>query len=821
VSTREDRAVPRQILTLFNVGAIRELTDGQLLERFANGRSEVAELSFAALVERHGPMVLRVCRGVLPDPHDADDAFQATFLVLLKKARGLWVRDSLGPWLHQVALRTSSYARTAAVRRRRHERRAADLAATAGPAGHESGSDDGWEQVLHAEIDRLPERYRVPIVLCDLQGRSHEQAARHTGWPVGTVKSRLSRARERLRGRLLRRGLSPLVSPLATPFPTSLVNLTTKAALQTATGRTIARGAAATLAKGVLGSMAMTWWIKIASVLLAVAATVGGVPLLAPKEAAVAGPRPEANAEAAQADDAPVSEVKSGKFTFVISERGSLESSNNLDVYNKVEGQTTIIQLLPEGTRVNKGDIVCELDSSALKDSLVNQVIAVKGAEAAYQNAKLAREVAEIALVEYEQGVYVQQLGAVKGEVSAAELAIRKAAERLERTDGARKRLRDVLRPKGEDRTPAEVVAELDIDDRLDEAAQALARAKTALEQAQTKQSVLMRFTRDKTIKELRSEVEKARTIELARQSDWELAKSKEAKLRTQIANCTLRAPGGGLVVYANDPTRFGTAPRPQIEEGVGVRERQKIFSIPDITQLQVNTKVHEALVDRITPGLRAQIKVDAFPDETLVGVVKDVYPLPDASYFFSSDVKVYTTHVSIEKPLQGLRPGMSSQVEILVAERDDVLSVPVSSVVYYDSKDHVAVKKPGGGFDWREVTLGPSDDKVVVVKEGLKSGEAVAVDSAPLLSEEQKRKISASPPRPRPVTRPAAKAKGKAAGLPAALRTKLQAMAPEERAKMKDASREERDAMLRKAGLDDDEIRLINRLGQQPGTPR
>ena len=103
MATKKDRAVRRQIDTLFNIGVIRDLTDGQLLERYATGRGEAAELAFAALVERHGPMVLRVCRARLSDPHEAQDAFQATFLVLVEKSRGLWVRDSLGPWLHQVA----------------------------------------------------------------------------------------------------------------------------------------------------------------------------------------------------------------------------------------------------------------------------------------------------------------------------------------------------------------------------------------------------------------------------------------------------------------------------------------------------------------------------------------------------------------------------------------------------------------------------------------------------------------------------------------------------------------------------------------------
>ena len=176
----KDGAVRRQLRTLFNVGTVRDLTDGQLLERFATDRGEAAELAFAVLVERHGPMVMRVCRAVLGDSHDAQDAFQATFLVLVKRARGLWVRDSIGPWLHQVAYRTASCARTAAARHRRLERNAAITAQETRPE-----RDFELERLLHEEIDRLPERYRSPIVLCDLEGRTYEQAARHLGWPVG------------------------------------------------------------------------------------------------------------------------------------------------------------------------------------------------------------------------------------------------------------------------------------------------------------------------------------------------------------------------------------------------------------------------------------------------------------------------------------------------------------------------------------------------------------------------------------------------------------------------------------------------------------
>jgi RNA polymerase sigma factor (sigma-70 family) len=232
----------RELRTLFSEGTIRDLTDGQLLERIATESGEAAEQAFSALFERHGAMVLRVCRGVLVDTHEIEDAFQATFLVLVKKARSLWVRDSLGPWLHQVAFRTASCARKLAARRRRHER----LAAASANETH-SEPEDELERVLHEEIERLPDRYRAPVVLCDLEGRTHEQAARHLGWPIGTVKSRQSRARERLRQRLLRRGVgyNPGPAGRAVLVPPALLHSTPSAVVLCVTSRAIAQGSAA------------------------------------------------------------------------------------------------------------------------------------------------------------------------------------------------------------------------------------------------------------------------------------------------------------------------------------------------------------------------------------------------------------------------------------------------------------------------------------------------------------------------------------------------------------------------------------------------
>jgi HlyD family secretion protein len=534
----------RQIHALYSVGTFAGLGDGPLLERFATLRGEEAELAFAALVARHGPMVWRVCRRVLRDEHDAQDAFQATWLVLARKAGSLRDRASVGNWLFGVASRVSLDARATSSRRRLHERRYAESQTDEAPAEDRDGYDIG--AVIHEELRRLPERYRTPIVLCYLEGLSHEEAALRLGRPVGTVRSRLARGRDRLRARLTGRGIVPSAGALTlalardatASLPLALLHSTVQAAARFAAIRAAATGAvisahAIVLCQGVLHTMLWTQLKTIAAVVL-VAGT-----LLA-TGAGVAG----VHAGKGLGDDPPTQEPDNP------TDPAQVVRSLSFDNYNLVPGETTIISILPANVKVKKGQLVCELEPARIKDRLANQLITTRAAEAGYRNAGLTREVAEIAVKEYTEGIYKQDMETVFSELKLAASDLTRV---IDRVDWATR-----MHAKG-----YVSKANLNAEDI------SLQKAFLAVEQAMSKRSVLEKYTKDKTIKALSSEVEKARSDELARKATWELERVKTEHLERDIARCKMDAPADGELILA-----------PGVEKGAKVHERQLIFRV-------------------------------------------------------------------------------------------------------------------------------------------------------------------------------------------------------------------------------------------------
>lgn len=258
------------------------LTDGQLLDAFLAHADETA---FEALVRRHSAMVWGVCLRVLGRSHDAEDAFQAAFLVLVKKADSIRPREMVGNWLYGVAYRTALKARSIANRRRAREKQVVEMPAK---EVHDAQIWHDLQPLLDNELNRLADKYRVPVVLCDLEGKSQREAARQLGWPEGTLTTRLTRARQILAKRLTKHGLALSAGALALALsqnaasaaaPVTLVTTTIKAAALFAAGQTATTASVVALTEGVMKAMFLTKVKTVMTIVVAFAfvATGGGL----------------------------------------------------------------------------------------------------------------------------------------------------------------------------------------------------------------------------------------------------------------------------------------------------------------------------------------------------------------------------------------------------------------------------------------------------------------------------------------------------------------------------------------------------------------
>jgi RNA polymerase sigma factor (sigma-70 family) len=290
-------------------------SDGRLLERFLSTREEDA---FAVLVRRHGPMVLGVCRRVLGDPHDAEDAFQATFLVAVRKAASVRPRELFGNWLYGVAYRTALVARARINRRRAKEKQVKDLPHP--PHVEPEGSWQELRPLLDRAVSQLPDKYRLPVVLCDLEGRSRQEVARQLRLPEGTLSSRLAAARKTLARRLARHapvlagGVAALLlaeRASCAGVPGALARSVVKAAALAETGRAavaaVTSPRVAALTEGVLITMLQTKF-KVAGLFLLAALTVAAAS--ATGYYALAGEPQKGNLPPAIREPAPADELR-------------------------------------------------------------------------------------------------------------------------------------------------------------------------------------------------------------------------------------------------------------------------------------------------------------------------------------------------------------------------------------------------------------------------------------------------------------------------------------------------------------------------------
>jgi multidrug resistance efflux pump len=372
----------------------------------------------------------------------------------------------------------------------------------------------------------------------------------------------------------------------------------------------------------------------------------------------------------------------------------------------------TILEIVPEGTNVQPGDILAKLDSSALENERTQQQIVCNNSEAAVTKARNDYETALIAKREYIEGKYLQEVQMIESAIAVAEEELRRAKEyyvyskRLER--------------KG-------YVTKLQLE--ADQFAQQ--KAQNDLNAANTELRVLREFTRQKQIKQLESDITTAEARLKSEEASHKLDLEQLALIESQVGKCVIRAKTPGQVVYANMTNRRG-GQEIIIEEGTQVRERQIIIRLPDPKRMQVTTNVNEAKVSLVEKGQPATILLDAFSDVELRGVVTRVNEYPAPAGWFNSNIKEYETVIRILDAPAGesapdLKPGLTAQVKILVERLEDRLLVPVQAVLEHGG-EHYCVLHDKGHWKARKVEVGSTNDTVVVIHRGLAPGEKVVL---------------------------------------------------------------------------------------------
>jgi RND family efflux transporter MFP subunit len=461
MGTRNLASVHDGVTALFDGGTTATLGDLDLLDRYLSRRDDAGEAAFAAIVARHGPLVLRVCQGVLRDSHDADDAFQATFLILARKAGTIRHGESIASWLFGVARRVAIRARENRSRRIRRER--LTIVRIVRPDFSPSPSD--WMPEIHEEIDRLPEKYRAPVLLCDLEGLTYEEAATALRAPVGTVKVRFSRARHRLRGRLLKRGLAPatlLVGSVdrgSATIPGSLARSTLSAAMLLRTGCSGASDAVVSLMKGVLRTMLVTQlkaWATPAAValILVLAATLGVSLVPRPARSDPIGPAQEKPVVKPDPAQAPAPSETASPITQTvkrsdISNRARLPATarafETALLYLAVSGVISKVRV-ELGDRVRPGQVLAEIAAPELESDLEMSRAVIQKAKAQVVLSEARVKIAKVELQMAQAGRGPDSdrqwgLGRVKveaaeaeGLVANAELAIAEAGLRKAET---------------------------------------------------------------------------------------------------------------------------------------------------------------------------------------------------------------------------------------------------------------------------------------------------------------------------------------------------------------------------------------------------
>ncbi len=402
-----------------------------------------------------------------------------------------------------------------------------------------------------------------------------------------------------------------------------------------------------------------------------------------------------------------------GKFIASVNEVGDIESSSNIEIRCRVKSRgregVAILELVPEGTKVEKGDFLCQLDDSLLKEELIERRIVVAKDKSDVLKAESQLEAARGKLREFENGKYHQEVAKLNAEINVAKENENRALDKYQHILKLSRKGYATNAQKEAEKFAAET-------------------AKERLILAQEELRIYQEFSRDRETAELTSEIKQQAAQLEASQYRLDLSKQRESEYLRQVESCRIVAPQAGTVVYANDSDRRDSSI--VIEEGASIRDGQEIFYLPDPSKMQVNAKVNDSKINKVKVGQRVEVRVDTAPEIPIAGVVRRVSSFPLPRRYYQAPIE-YEVFVDITELSPLIRGGLRGKVEIFVEQQENVVMAPVSSLVLQGKDTYfVIVKTQAGKIEPRLVSIGSNNDKFAVITKGLSAGEEILVDA-------------------------------------------------------------------------------------------
>jgi HlyD family secretion protein len=403
--------------------------------------------------------------------------------------------------------------------------------------------------------------------------------------------------------------------------------------------------------------------------------------------------------------------ITRGDLIVTVTEQGTLESADNTEIKCKVRGQSTVIWVIEGGTEVKPGDELVRLDTLAIEDAISERTKYAHLTRSGAERARADVAIAELAISEYLEGRYRSQLMTLEKDLAIAQSNLRTAQNMLAHAE--------MMAERG-------YVSGLEVEEKTF----AVTQAELNVEVKKTEIDVLKRFTKAMELETLNGNLNAAKARFAAEEERAKMDAARRDLALEEFEYCVIKTERSGLVIY---PSAARWKDAPEIEEGATVHKDQVLLLMPDLSKMQVKVGIHESIVDRIKPGLAARITL---PDKTLDGKVSSVASVTRPAGWWTGNVVKYDTIIELPS-VEGLKPGMSAEVEVIMDRHEDVLTIPVAAVVETAEGDFCWVKT-AKGVKRVSLQLGDTNDAFIVVKVGLKEGDEVVLDPLASIEEAQ-----------------------------------------------------------------------------------